>query len=149
MQTETLSSNTAKSEDEPRQIAARFFEHLQSAWNRADGAGFAVPFADDADFVNIRGELFHGRAEIGRGHDMIFHTIYKGSTVRLEVLDARFVTDDCLVFHGSSTLEVPAGPFQGKMSSTQTLLAVRRRGGSARAGDGAWEIAAFHNTVRQ
>jgi uncharacterized protein (TIGR02246 family) len=148
MQSEPLSTNIAKSNDEPRAIAARFIELLQSAWNRADGAGFAVPFADDADFVNIRGELFHGRAEIGRGHDMIFNTIYKGSTVRLEVVDARFVTADCLVFHGRATLQVPRGPFQGTISSTQTLLAVRSDV-SASTGDRAWQIAAFHNTVRQ
>ncbi|MET0595869.1 MAG: SgcJ/EcaC family oxidoreductase [Polyangiaceae bacterium] len=148
MQSQSLSNTAAKSNDEPRAIAVRFFEQFERAWNRADGAGFAVPFAEDADFVNIRGDLFHGRVEIARGHDMIFSTIYKGSSVRLEVVDARFVTADCLVFHGRSTLEVPAGPFQGTMSSTQTLLAVRRDG-TAKAGESAWEIAAFHNTVRQ
>ena len=146
MNNESIAKATTPN-DEPRDIAARFVDHLQGAWNRADGASFAVPFADDADFVNIRGELFHGRADIARGHDMIFNTIYKGSSIRIELVDARFVTSDCLVFHGKATLQVPAGPFQGTMSSTQTLLAVRDA--SASANERAWRIAAFHNTVRQ
>lgn len=29
---------------------------LEKAWNTADGEGFGRPFAEDADFVNIRGE---------------------------------------------------------------------------------------------
>ena len=53
---------------------------LEIAWNAMDGAAFGASFAADADFVNIRGEHFRGRAAIAAGHAAIFKTIYAGST---------------------------------------------------------------------
>ena len=36
---------------------------LESAWNAMDGPAFAAAFAAEADFVNIRGEHFRGKAD--------------------------------------------------------------------------------------
>jgi uncharacterized protein (TIGR02246 family) len=52
---------------------------LETAWNALDGHAFAAPFAADADFVNVRGEHFQGRAAIAAGHVGIFRSIYAGS----------------------------------------------------------------------
>jgi uncharacterized protein (TIGR02246 family) len=46
--------------DDAAALAAR----LQDAWNTGDGAGFAAPFSDDADFVNVYGMHARGRAAI-------------------------------------------------------------------------------------
>ena len=48
-------------------LAATFLEKLEQAWNAADGAAFGALFADESDFVNVRGERRRGSA-IGRGH---------------------------------------------------------------------------------
>jgi uncharacterized protein (TIGR02246 family) len=66
---------------DPNSIVEQVIEHLESAWNSADGAAYAAPFTPDADFVNIRGELHSGADAIGAGHQGIFDSIYKGSTV--------------------------------------------------------------------
>ena len=61
---------------------------LESAWNAGDGAAFGEPFTDDAVFVDIRGARHYGgRAAIAAGHQAIFDSIYRGSTVRY-VLDS-------------------------------------------------------------
>jgi uncharacterized protein (TIGR02246 family) len=140
-----IQNHSPSADSEPRAIAAHFLNELQNAWNRADSGAFAAPFIDGAAFVDIRGQLHHGRAAIAEGHDVIFNTIYKGSNVRLEVLDARIVAAGCILFHGAGTLEVPDGPVKGTIQSTQTLLAVH--GGSA--SESGWALAAFHNTVRR
>ncbi len=57
-------------------IAGALARQLQDAWNAADGAAFGKPFAPDADFVTIRGELHSGPA-IAAGHQAIFDTIYR------------------------------------------------------------------------
>ena len=62
---------------------------LESAWNAADGSGFAAAFAEDADFVNVMGHHAHGRDEIAAGHDAILATIYQGSRNRLTVEQLR------------------------------------------------------------
>ena len=61
-------------------VVEPILEHLQQAWNAGDGMGFAGPFAEDADFVEIRGGHHHGAVAVGRGHEAIFSTIYAGST---------------------------------------------------------------------
>ena len=58
-------------------IVSDLIAELENAWNAADGSAFAQPFAQDADFVNIRGEHVRTREAIGKGHQGIFDTIYK------------------------------------------------------------------------
>ena len=63
------------------QIVSDVVGELEKAWNAADGTRFARPFAEDADFVNIRGEHLRTREAIARGHQAILNSIYKGSVV--------------------------------------------------------------------
>jgi uncharacterized protein (TIGR02246 family) len=66
-------------------LAASFVEKLEQAWNVADGAAFGAQFADESDFVNVRGEHHRGATAIARGHQGIFDTIYADSTVRYQL----------------------------------------------------------------
>ena len=120
-------------------IVSDIVGELEKAWNAADGAGFARPFADDADFVNIRGDHFRTREVIAKGHQVIFDTMYKGSVVRYHVTDMRAVTPEVLVAHVKSRLTAPTGPLAGEHGSLFTLVLVQR--------DNDWRIAAFHNTL--
>ncbi len=40
------------------------FQDQEAAWNPGDGAAFAAAFTEDSDFINVRGDLFHGRTMI-------------------------------------------------------------------------------------
>ena len=71
--------------DDAQRIVSDLVGTLEKAWNAGDGAGFGRPFAEDADFVNIRGEHFRTREVIAKGHQGIFDTIYAGSVVRYQV----------------------------------------------------------------
>ena len=93
-------------------VVEPILEHLQQAWNAGDGMGFAGPFAEDADFVEIRGGHHHGAVAVGRGHEAIFSTIYAGSTVDLQVETARNVGPGVVVALVHSTMTAPTGPMQ-------------------------------------
>lgn len=123
---------------EPRATAETVIVRLQDAWNAADGAAFGAPFARDADFVTIRGEL-HSGAAIAAGHQQIFDTIYAGSTLRYTLLDARPLDDRVILAHVRGHLSVPAGPLAGELDSLASIVLVRD-------GDD-HRIAAFHNTL--
>jgi len=82
-------------------------KRLEDAWNAADGAAFGAPFAPDADFVNIRGDLHSGREEIAAGHQQIFDSIYAGSTVRYTVLQERELDNRVVLAHVGGTLNAP------------------------------------------
>ncbi len=125
---------------DPTAIATELFAQLETAWNNADGPAFGRPFADVTDFVDIRGVHHHGDGEaMGRGHQHIFDTIYKGSTVRYQVASAREAAPGCIVATASATLDAPSGPMLGTNESRITAVVVPR-------GDG-WAITAFHNTL--
>jgi uncharacterized protein (TIGR02246 family) len=111
---------------------------LQAAWNRADGKAYGSAFTADADFVDIRGEHHRGRDAIAGGHQAIFDTVYKASTIAYQASDARLVAPDVIVAHGVATLETPAGILAGRRV-IHTMVFVRQKG--------AWQIAAFHNAL--
>ena len=119
-------------------IAKEVMQRLEKAWNSADGAAFGEPFAADADFVAIRGDLHSGPA-IAAGHQQIFDTIYAGSTIQYEVLRARKLDDRVILVHAKNTLTAPTGPLAGEHTALASVVLVRA--------DEGYRIAAFHNTL--
>ena len=124
----------------PTTIAAEKFEQMETAWNRADGQAFGAAFADDSDFVNIRGEHHRGDGTaIGYSHQAIFDSIYAGSEVRYQVDVVRTVVPGCILAVASATLDAPSGPLQGRNHSRITAIITDQ-------GD-RWAVTSFHNTL--
>jgi uncharacterized protein (TIGR02246 family) len=113
---------------------------LETAWNAGDGEAFSTPFAEAADFVNIRGEHFSGRAAIGAGHAAIFRTVYAGSTNQMTLEAARLLRPEVALARVYSVLDVPRGPLAGRHRARFTLVLTKERSG--------WEIATLHNTLQ-
>ena len=113
---------------------------LEAAWNAADAAAFAAEFTADADFVNVRGDYHSGRDPIAHGHDAIWKSIYAGSTIHYSLARVREVAPGVLLAHLDALLRVPAGPLAGDIVAIPSIVLVRE--------EGAWRIAAFHNTTR-
>ncbi len=67
------------------------------------------PFAADADFVDIRGDLHKGKGNISEGHQQVFDTINACSTIRSEVLQARELDDQVILAHAKGSLSAPGG----------------------------------------
>jgi uncharacterized protein (TIGR02246 family) len=111
---------------------------LEEAWNAADAARFASAFAEDADFVNVYGMHVRGRQAILDGHQMIFRTIYAGSTNSITIKSARLLQEGIALVHLEAHLTVPQGALAGEHRALPSGVLVR--------GNGAWKIAAFHNT---
>jgi uncharacterized protein (TIGR02246 family) len=125
--------------DDRKRIVSDLVDQLEAAWNAADGSAFGRPFAEDADFVTIRGDHLRTRNVIAQGHQVIFDTIYKGSKVRYQLVEVRSITSGVLVAHVKATLNAPTGPLAGEHSSLFTIVVAQH--------DGDWQIAAFHNTL--
>lgn len=120
-------------------IATRLAHHLETAWNAADGESYGAVFTSDASFVDIRGDHHRSRTAIGKGHEAIFQTIYRGSKVRFEVTSAR-VLGEVVVAHAHVAMEAPSAPLPPNDGSTASFVAVDD--------GGTWRIAAYHNTLR-
>jgi uncharacterized protein (TIGR02246 family) len=111
---------------------------LETAWNSGDSIKFAEPFADDADFIDIRGDHHIGRANIERGHRQVFDTIYKGSRVRYAVEGTRFVRPDVAVVFLRARLDLRDNTTPVPTGARPTLV-IANEGGQ-------WQIVAFQNT---
>ena len=120
-------------------VARTFVAGLEAAWNDADGTAFGARFADDAVFVDVRGTRHRGRPAIAHGHQGIFNSIYRGSTVRYEVESIDVLDPDVAVIHANATLDCPTGPMAGVNHARFTAVLVR--------GSDAWEATTFHNTL--
>ena len=124
-----------------KRIVSDIVAALEKAWNAADGAGFARAFADDADFVNIRGDHFRTREVIAKGNQVIFDAMYKGSVVRYQATDVRAIAPGVLGAHAKATLTAPTGPLAGEHGSWCTLVLVQH--------DNEWRIAACATAPRR
>lgn len=111
---------------------------LADAWNAGDAVRFAAPFAPDAEQVNIFGTRLMGRSEIADRHEIVFDTIFRGSTNVLRILDARYAAAGVALVRIDSTVSIPHGPMQGELHTIASLV--------LRQASGAWEILLFHNT---
>jgi uncharacterized protein (TIGR02246 family) len=61
------------------------------AWNLRGCIGFGDGFTEDADFVNIFGMHFSGKAEIEQRHIQILKTFLKDSTMEIQDIQLREV----------------------------------------------------------
>jgi uncharacterized protein (TIGR02246 family) len=123
---------------DPANVAHHVLQQLEHAWNRADGAAYGAEFTDDAEFVDIRGILHRGRPAIAGGHQAIFNSIYKGSTMSYRLVGARAVSPEVVVCHGVATMKTPNGMFDGRHALNTLVL--------ARSGE-QWRVTAFHNQL--
>ncbi|HKR21102.1 MAG TPA: SgcJ/EcaC family oxidoreductase [Pyrinomonadaceae bacterium] len=111
-------------------------KQLETGWNTKSGAAFAKPFADDADYVIINGRVLKGKEAIATGHQRIFDTVYKDTTLALAVKQLRFIRPDVAVVHVSARRDGP-----GKEINHAMITLVMAKGQQG------WTIDAFQNTA--
>jgi uncharacterized protein (TIGR02246 family) len=125
---------------DPATIATTVIEHLERAWNAGDGAAFGAEFADETDFVNVRGEHHRGDGDlIGRAHQGLFDSIYAGSRVSYGLELARPLAPGLALAVVNATLEAPHGPMAGTHDARITLVIAED--------DDRWAVTSFHNTL--
>lgn len=116
-----------------------------NAWNNNAGKGFGDGFAEDADFVNIFGMHFTGRAEIEERHVKILQTFLKGSVLKIVNIQLREIQPGIVVaiipwsvdgFRNPKDLSQPAQTREGIF--TQVFFRTNNK----------WEIVASQNTLK-
>lgn len=115
------------------------------AWNHHEGKGFGDGFAENADFVNIFGMHFNGRAEIEDRHLKILQTFLKGSVLKILNVQLREVHPGLIVaivpwsVDGFKNPKNPSQPPQTREGIfTQIFVQSHNK----------WEIVASQNTLK-
>jgi uncharacterized protein (TIGR02246 family) len=115
------------------------------AWNRGDGVGWSKEFTDDCDFVNLRGTVLHGRADIETSIVASLNGGLKGSQLSLTVRQLNMLTPDIALVDTDYDLTgiqgvLPGGAvIDGALNTRLKYVAVRR--------ERHWHFIAAQNTV--
>jgi uncharacterized protein (TIGR02246 family) len=121
----------------------RIIAEMTEASNRNDAKAATRIYAEDADFVTVRGERFTGKAEMEQRLTAIFAT--RGAvTVKTLGVTVRFIRPDVAIAHVTNELSGLISP-DGERLPSQQELSIRVFAKE----DGAWRVAAFHNTMRR
>jgi len=120
-------------------------EHVVRAfaecWNRHDMDALAELFAPDAEFVNVVGLWWHGRAEIKRAHQLTHATLFRDSRLSLSDIAIRFPASGIALARCRWVLEGHVSPDGAPLPRrTGLLLHVLART------HGAWHILDSQNT---
>jgi uncharacterized protein (TIGR02246 family) len=128
--------------DCPEPVTREVLSRLEAAWNSADGEAFGAVYAEDAEFVTVRGVHLTGASAIAAGHARIFATIYAGSVNRMDLVRAEEIADGVVLAISVHTLDCPSGPLVGvhRAMSTSVLTPTGHVGRS-------WHVVASHNTL--
>lgn len=123
----TAAPDAREQQAQGEQLAAAFCD----AWNRHDMDAFAALQAEDADFVNIFGMWWHGRAEIRKNHVGIHETVFRQSRLTSVRVETRFVTPEIAVVRWAWELKGVLTPDGQPVPDMQGILVhVARREGS-------------------
>ena len=109
------------------------WQRMEQGWADGDGDAFASVFAQDVDFVTVRGEELYGRSAVADGHARLFAGPYRGTRLTAEISMIKPLSDGISLVHVTSSI-APAG-----ITTHAQAVVVQR--------DGVWEIAAFHNMI--
>jgi uncharacterized protein (TIGR02246 family) len=121
------------------EAAVRAFPlRMIDAWNAGDGAAFAAPFSDTADFIAFEGTHLKGRRAIAEFHQRLFDTELAGTRLEGNVKLVRFIRRDVAILHARANtfLAGRAGTTPSR-ESMQIFVAVKR--------NAEWRVEALQN----
>jgi uncharacterized protein (TIGR02246 family) len=116
-----------------------------AAWNKGDAVAYGRHFAVDGTCTNILGVFYKGHEAFVRGHDQIFKTIFRRSTLQQDIVSLQFVRPDVAVVD-----VLTAVTRMQKLSSRSDSLDAKGRLRTrllqviAKIGE-EWKIVAYHN----
>jgi uncharacterized protein (TIGR02246 family) len=85
---------------QPEDVPRLFVE----AWNKRDPDALASLFDADAEFVNVTGLWWHDRGSIRKAHAYGLERIFSASTLSVDELRVKPLSDDIAVVHAALTL---------------------------------------------
>jgi uncharacterized protein (TIGR02246 family) len=129
-----------KSDGAEEQIT-RAIEAFEDGWNRHDLAAGLAFFTEDADFVNVVGQWWRGRGEIGERLGACHAERFRDSTLQITSVSIRFLRFDVAVVHLTWTLAGDRGPDGRGLPLRRGILTLTTSRHKAR-----WSFDAAQNT---
>lgn len=120
----------------------RIVRAFADCWNSHDMEAFAALFAPDAEFVNVVGLWWKGRAEIQAAHEFTHRSLFKNSLLTLDEVAVRWPVPQLALARCRWTLTGHVSPAGAALPQRNGVLlnVLRRQEG------GGWLIVDSQNT---
>jgi uncharacterized protein (TIGR02246 family) len=116
------------------------------AWNRNDAKGWTKDFVEDANFINVRGDLVKGRPAIEKIHAFIFAGPYEGSDCAVAIDSISYPGPNVAIVETLTEVtnfkSLPPGVVATSPGTLRTRLKLILVNG-----DSGWKIFAAQNTA--
>lgn len=114
---------------------------FSETWNRHDMAAFGGLFAADAEFVNVVGLWWKGKAAIQGAHEFTHASMFKNSQLTILETEVRFPVPEIAIARSKWLLEGHVSPDGGALAARNGILVnvLAQR-------EGAWRIVDSQNT---
>jgi uncharacterized protein (TIGR02246 family) len=122
-----MADDKASDEKAIRQVAKNY----ETLWNKHDMNAFADLFTDDAEWVNVVGMVWRGKAELMKAHRAAHETNFKNRSVYVDDLTVRFIRPDvavAIVRWKVDGFDVPDGRHFDKGTDVSTLVFSKQNG---------------------
>ena len=113
-------------------------------WNAGNAAMYAGDLHDDIVFTNIRGESFRGAAGFIKQHEIIFATIFRGTTASQDIEEIVFPADDVAIAQLLTCVTGIAQMPPHALLDVKGRLRTRLMQVFVKQPDG-WKVAGYHN----
>jgi uncharacterized protein (TIGR02246 family) len=133
-----VAADSATDEKAIRQVVKDY----ETIWNKHDMSTFGNLFTDDAEWVNVVGHVWRGKADIKKAHQVVHETNFKNRNMKFDNMTVRFIRPDVAVSIVKWTLdgfEAPDGRHFPKGQNVATLVFVKQ--------DGKWLISSGENVT--
>jgi uncharacterized protein (TIGR02246 family) len=120
----------------------QILKDYETLWNKHDMSTFGNLFTDDAVWVNVVGQVWHGRADIQKVHQIVHETNFKNRNMKLDDMTIRFIRPDVavsIVWWTLDGFEAPDGRHFPKGTNVATVVFAKQ--------DGKWLIASGENVT--
>lgn len=124
-----------------RDLLGQIPQRFAQAWNRKDVDAVFADYADDADFVNVLGAWWRGKARMVKEHADRFAGVFAGSTLTFGDVAVRELPPHAAVVHGVWTMKGHQSP-DGRWAPVRAGILVfmmHKR-------EGSWKVVASQNT---
>jgi uncharacterized protein (TIGR02246 family) len=119
----------------------------QVAWNANDNVTYASLYSDDADFINIRGQIFTGKAAIATVHGQIFAGPFKGSTIKITLRLFKLLSPGVALIDTDQEVTNFAFLPPGITPTSTGSLVTHFKYVALQQPDGSWKFTAGQNTA--
>ncbi len=133
-------SNERVATDDERAIQ-RIVTTFESGWNTHDMGRIGSVFRDDAEFINVVGMFWRGKAAIVKAHAVYHEIMFKDCRLHSDALQIRLLNDTTAIAVWTVTQDSFKTPSGNVVPKTQTRLTFVL----TKADDG-WRVAHGHNT---